>query len=277
MFNTVSQVCRTALQPRGGYVKLSDFEELSFDDGITLNDTENISPSLVGMTVDYLTRFSIGIPLSTAFLSSIRGAYNLGMDVFKASAKLGKNIKGLDDQSIVNACKLSAFDEAYRGPGFANVVSSIDLINPDPITVSNIRVLVLRSISFWKQYGPVVETGFTFESPEQKKQGLRDNSSLEAFISGGYSYIIANGEGDYLTKDTLWDFKVSKSKPKTRDTLQILIYWIMGRHSGQDVYKGINYIGIYNPRLNKAYLLDLGKVSANVIQIIEQNIIGYES
>lgn len=277
MLYTVSQACRIVSQPRGGYIKLSDFEELSFDDEMTLYNTENISPNLVGMTVDYLTRFSIGIPLSTAFLSSIRGAYNMGIDVFKASAKLGKNIKGLDDQSIINACKLAAFDEAYRNPRYANDALSIDQINPDPITVSNIRVLVLRSISFWKQYGPVVETGFTFESPEQKKQGFRDKSSLDAYISGGYTYAVANGEGDYLTKDTLWDYKVSKSKPKTRDTLQILMYWIMGKHSGQDVYKGINHVGIYNPRLNMAYLLDITKVSDDVIHIIERDIFGYKS
>lgn len=34
----------------------------------------------------------------------------------------------------------------------------------------------------------------------------------------------------------------------------------MGQHSGQDVFKGITKLGIFNPRLNTVYLLDMFKV-----------------
>lgn len=47
-------------QPRGGYVKPSQFEIHKIDDGHILSETENIHASVVGMAVDYLTRFAMG-------------------------------------------------------------------------------------------------------------------------------------------------------------------------------------------------------------------------
>ena len=47
-------------------------------------------------------------------------------------------------------------------------------------------------------------------------------------FEGGYTNIVSSGDGDYLTEDTLWDFKVSKEEPKSKYTLQLLMYYIMG-------------------------------------------------
>lgn len=45
-------------------------------------------------------------------------------------------------------------------------------------------------------------------------------------FKGGYSPIVTAGDGDYLTKDTLWDFKVSKKELNSKHTLQLLMYYI---------------------------------------------------
>lgn len=92
---------------------------------------------------------------------------------------------------------------------------------------------------------------------------------------GGYTYTVESGDGDFLTADTLLDFKVSKSKPTNKHNLQLLMYWIMGQHSGQDVFKGITKLGIFNPRLNTVYLLDMFKVSADTIKTVEKEVICY--
>ena len=49
----------------------------------------------------------------------------------------------------------------------------------------------------------------------------------------------------------------------------------MGQHSGQDVFKGITKLGIFNPRLNTVYLLDMFKVSADTIKTVEKEVICY--
>ena len=98
--------------------------------------------------------------------------------------------------------------------------------------------MVERSIAFWKKYGPITKDGFTFEK-------------------NGYTKTVDSGDGDYLTEDTLWDFKVSKSKPTNKHTLQLLMYWIMGQHSGKPEFKNITKLGIFNPRLNTVYTLNI--------------------
>ncbi|KRK10190.1 hypothetical protein FD11_GL002144 [Ligilactobacillus pobuzihii E100301 = KCTC 13174] len=50
--------------------------------------------------------------------------------------------------------------------------------------------MVQLSLNFFEQYGPKKVDGFTFE--------------------GGYTDLITSGDGDFITEDTLWDFKVSR-------------------------------------------------------------------
>ena len=80
---------------------------------------------------------------------------------------------------------------------------------------------------------------------------------------------------DYLTADTIWDFKVSKSKLTNKHTLQLLMYWIMGQHSGQEIYKNIKKLGIFNPRLNSIYTLNIDNIAFEIIEEIEKHVICY--
>lgn len=131
----------------------------------------------------------------------------------------------------------------------------VEDIEPDGDTIENIRTMVERSLRFFNQYGPKVLDGLTFE--------------------GGYTGYVATGDGDFLTNDTLWDFKVSKQKLQNKYTLQLLMYWRMGLHSVHPEYKHVKYLGVYNPRMNTVYRLDVSKISADVISTVETEVIGY--
>ncbi len=54
-------------QPRGGYIKPKDFNVFELNDGIDLHPEENIHSTLIGLAVDYLTRFTMGTSLEKAF------------------------------------------------------------------------------------------------------------------------------------------------------------------------------------------------------------------
>ena len=248
-------------QPRGGYLKLSEFDTDVLIDKNILNENENIHASIIGMTVDYMTRFMMGTDLTEAFNISILGAKiaeKFGIvDSVKEIITYLKEIKGLDNNSIINACKAVTFDVWFRKTSVAMMAKTAKDTNPDSKTVENIKVLIERSLKFWEKYGPIKVDGFTFEN-------------------GGYTDTVTSGDGDFLTEDTLWDFKVLKSEPKTDNTLQLLMYYIMGIHSGKEEFKNIRKIGIYNPRLNKVYQFELKKLSADVIKDIEDNIICYK-
>ena len=250
---SVTQRIKQVKQPRGGYIKPKELESVQIGDGAdVLNAEENIHASLMGLSVDYLTRFMSGTSVEESFKISGMGAHIIKED--KTAKKLMAGIKGLDDASICNAVKLSGFDVVYR----AGIIGykPVDEINPDVATIANIRTMVERSLEFLKQYGPKVLDGFTFE--------------------GGYTNTVSAGDGDFTTKDTLWDFKVSKMAIKKEHTLQLLMYWRMGLHSIHTEFQDIKYLGIYNPRMNVVYRIKVSEIPSDIISEVEVDVIGYE-
>lgn len=249
--SSVTQRIKEIKQPYGGYIPIKNFSVNISDDGIELKLVENVHASLIGLAIDYLTRFIMGVSLDEAFNISL-----LGASIIKETGnakRLLAEIQGLDDKSIINTCKITGYDVCFR----AGVMGykPIQTIEPNVDTIFNIRTMVERSIKFWNDYGPIVSAGFTFE--------------------GGYTNIVSSGDGDYLTKDTLWDFKVSKNPPTSKHSLQLLMYYIMGNHTNQSDFKHIHYLGIFNPRLNIVYLLDVSKVDSEVIDKVSSVVIGY--
>lgn len=259
--SSVTQRIKEVKQPRGGYIRPSQMKQETIDDGKVLNQEENVHATLIGLTVDYMTRVMLNNgEVFPAFDIALHGADNASiMGFFEARNILDSllcNIKGLDDESIISACKACTFDVWYRNPDMAPLAKRYNEINPDEKTVANLRIMINRSLDFYAKYGPVIKDGLTFEP-------------------NGYTKTVSAGDGDFLTADTLWDFKVSKAEPTSKYTLQLAMYYIMGKHSGQEIYNNIYKIGIFNPRLNKIYTLDMNEVSDEVIRTIENEVICY--
>ena len=258
--SSVVQRIKVAGQPYGGYLPIKLFKKTEYDDGIVLG-AENLAPMTVGTAVDYLTRYMLtgdeevfDISCKGAYIAEsfgYKGAYAEALDYLH-------DLTGLNAETIRAACRLTAFDMYFRNPNHAWEIRPAYMINPDDVTIENIRVMVERSLSFFDKVGPVTATEFTFEG-------------------GGYTKEVTAGDGDFLTRDCLWDMKVSKEKPKSVHTMQILMYYVMGKHSKQDIYKDVNSIGIWNPRMNCMFSLDADKIDKNVIQDIERNVICYEA
>lgn len=257
---SVTQRISMVKQPYGGCINRKQFNVIQLDDGITLNENENISANLIGLAVDYMTRFMMDKDRPDAFQISLMGAIlldhitsNTKNSAQENAIDLLSRINGLNKESIISACKLTGYDVCLRA-GILRF-KPVEEINPDADTIENIITMVNRSISFWKEYGPIIKDGFTFE--------------------GGYTDTISSGDGDYLTKDTLWDFKVSKKEINSKQTLQLLVYYIMGTHSIHEEFKNIKNLGIFNPRMNKVYLLDVNTIPQALIDKVSSVVIGY--
>lgn len=249
---SVTRRIKQVTQPRGGYVKSKDLEAISLGDGIeTLNQNENVHASLIGMTVDYLTRVMTGTSTGDAFAISLLGAEKIAM--LDLAESFLCDVDGLDDTSIVSAIRLSGFDVCYRS-GVMHY-KPVQNINPDTDTIENVRTMVKRSLRFLNEYGPKTLDGFTFE--------------------GGYTKIVSAGDGDFMTEDTLWDFKVSKVRPTKDHTLQLLMYWRMGLYSIHPEFQNVRYLGIYNPRMNKVFRIAVADIPQDVIDEVETEVIGY--
>lgn len=246
---SVTQRIAEIKQPRGGYLPMSGFEVINLNDGVILNE-ENVSGSTMGMVVDYLTRWAQSKDVEDAFQVSILGARRVDREA--EAMRLLSGIKDMSDASIVNACKLVGFDTYARGV-FVDYDSST--VNPDHPTCQNIRTLVNRVLSFFNSYGPVTLEGFD--------------------LMGGYSRVVDRGSGDFLTKNVLWDLKVMRKDPESKHSLQLLMYYIMGKRSIHKEFDSITKVGFYNPRLNKIYLMDMSKVDPQIIKTVEDEVICY--
>lgn len=252
---SVTQRIAQVKQPRGGYVNptkmlanISLGVQPPFD-----SKAENVSPGLVGIAVDYLTRVMTGTQVKQAFKISFFGAGL--MDQRDNAEALASRIKGLDDDSIVVACKLVGYDSAFRAGAMA--FRPIEDINPNEETVENVRAMVESGLKFFEEYGPVTHDGITFE--------------------GGYTETVNTGDGDFMTADTLWDFKCSVKPPTSRHTLQVAMYWLMGLHSVHaEDYRSLKRLGFFNPRLGNVYTLNLADIPAETLHEIEVSVIGYD-
>lgn len=248
---SVTQRIKQVKQPRGGYINPKQLVVTSLSDSTRLCEAENIHSSLVGLAVDYMTRFTIGTPAKDAFGISLLGA-NL-INQTDSAQKLLEKIKGLDDKSLTAACKLVGYDVCYRSGMMG--YRPVEEINPDVHTNKNIKTMVKRSVEFFNQYGPIVKDGFTFE--------------------GGYTSLVSSGDGDFLTENTLWDFKVSNKGPTNAHTLQLLIYYLMGVHSVHKEFQKIKQLGVFNPRLNNVYLLAISDIPSGIVGEVLKEVIGY--
>ena len=72
--SSVTARIKDVKQPYGGYLKPSAMERVDMKDDNVLAEVENVHTSIVGMAVDYLTRFMMGTPVEEAFQISLMGA-----------------------------------------------------------------------------------------------------------------------------------------------------------------------------------------------------------
>lgn len=290
---SVTQRIEEFEQPRGGIIKLSEFIKTTYDDGNEIEDPSysnpyfkrfylrfRLHPIITGLAVDYLTR--------AHFVNDIHEAFSISLIGAKFAKKIGKRRKseeiaerlingivGLDDKSISNACKLATYDVWFRNTDCAPFAKDQRETHPNVNECNDIRIMVNRSVEFFKKNGGVLLCGFGFFPEEENLQAYLDMQENEVGTYGGYTPTVSHGDADYLTSDTIWDLKVSKSAPNKDATLQILMYWIMGQHSGRSIFKNVSKIGIFNPKLYTSYVLDISKIPNDIIKTVERDVICY--
>ena len=109
---TVTERIKEIKQPRGGYLPLRNFTVTDMDEIGEVTSPENIRANLVGIAVDYLTRFTTyGDPFS-AFEISLHGARLIQDET--TALNLLRHLDGLTDDSIRAACQLVGYDVVYR-------------------------------------------------------------------------------------------------------------------------------------------------------------------
>ena len=269
----IDTVFKTIIMSAIDFLKLSDFEKIQLDDRIVLNKKENLDASIVGRTVDYMSRLayshdfkkSFYLPLIGLAIAAERKKDNTFF--YETLEILWKDMSAdvLSDKAITATCRLASFDVWERNPSQAIKYHNIESINPDHETAQNIRCLLKRTLYFYNR---------------ERIFYNRDTVKFDdGYLEGGFTDTVGKGDFDFLTSDTLFDLKVVQEATLKRSAkkyiLQILMYWIIGKHSGNEVFKDITKIGFFNPRSNAAYVLNMSKVSPDIIRFVEDYVICY--
>lgn len=266
---TIEDKIKAFKQPKGGYLPVTTFEPMPQKLIGSLCRKENIPAFLVDRTVVCMTDFLLGREKMTSFLKAMTNAPHQQTPDAEAVAKVCfDNIKGLDDESIVNAVKLITFEQ--EDTNAFNFVPYYK-VHLERATIINLMHLINRSVVFFKKNGELKRNiKFTPADMSSPKEWVEIKENF-----GGYSPTINDGDCAYLTEDTIWDFRVSYNPPNPKHTLLVASEWVMSKHSGRAVFGGVKYIGIYNPRFNIAYRMPVADIPKNVISVIENQIIRY--
>ncbi|MDB6710095.1 hypothetical protein PMQ82_10465, partial [Bifidobacterium longum] len=151
----VTSRIRRVVQPEGGYLPLSLFDEVRLADPAPLYAFEDVPADVTGLAVDYLSRVARGVPARDAFRVPLAVARLVGRSA--DAERLLAMVDGFSDRSVRAACLLCGFDAASRrGPARWRAGRVID---PGPATVYNVRRMVARTLRFMDRVGPVVWEG----------------------------------------------------------------------------------------------------------------------
>lgn len=213
------------------------FKKTQFPDVNVLYEDKyvDIHPLVMKSTVVLLTYFMLSKDLETAFFLPLIGAKELKQ--IRWARKWLKRIKGLDDFSIAVACRLARFDVAITLD--KRLYDCLGEYNPNEETVHNIRVMVKRTLKFFETFGQPKRIYVSFE--------------------GGYTKVINVGHSDFLVKTTLINLQYSDNDIKENDAMKLLLHYILSTQSEMKCNKAVRKIGLFNPKLNTLYHLDLKK------------------
>ena len=148
-------------------------------------------------------------------------------------------IKGTDDGSIVNVCRLCMYECGGLITGRA--------MNPGTAMIQQIREMAESGGRFLEKHGPKTASGFSFG------QGYADDLASDPWV--------------FTTEDTLWLLDTSPSL-KEKTTLSVLVHYLLGRRYAPEI-RAVKKLGVYNPRLDTAYTMPVSDVPREVMASVE--------
>lgn len=284
---SVSKVVqKSGLQPRNGFLPIGKAEKIIFQwseedkklfrnlpeyseyiRDLLENYGEPIPSSTIGLVVDYLTRAIIMSKKARsrdarmeavidAFSISLKGARLVSEEDFKKASELCLKItKAIFEENyswaIINSCRLVQYDTKLRAGFFDEKWSKI---KPSGESIGAIEEMLERTIEYLED---------------------EDELMFGVCFSGEGTKYIASSDCDIITKDSLIDLKCSKNKPTIKQTLQLLLYYILGMHEQKEIFSKIKYLKLVNPLQGTVHSFAIGDIDQETLQIVEKEVMGY--
>lgn len=266
---TITELCHQAhIQPRGGFLSPRSFTCQQFDDGQILNVAENVPPTTIGLVVDYLTRVTtlqtnpFAIPLRGAKIASQYGVAHGWPELKPAAMTARAHAEAIRDDylhhahfsdvSLNLAINLVSYDLVYRT---GKILLHKKPLVADAETLNNIRILIARSLNCLNQLGRPTTIDFEVDNHLPQQQHIY-------------------GDGDYLSADYVLDMKVSSKPITSAHTLQVLLYYLLGKHEDRYIeFSMLSKLVLFNPRLNQLYTFPVAQLDPTMIVTVERSLL----
>lgn len=238
-------------------IKSRDFRKVELSDSIELDVQGNIWCGLGDYAAYCLARYLMGDSVNEAFNRCILAGCSRGFSRYVED--LSQRIDSLNNDSIEAAIRLAAFDPVLQMQ--LNLEVTPGLLEIDQIDIFNVQHMAKRILYFHEVVGPCTTVDLDFV--------------------GGYTQTLESGCSEFTTKDAIWcmhrNFATdSKLHISRSDKLRVLVHWRMGLHSIHPEYQEIKKLGVYNVRRHLMYVMDVTKLSKEMIDWIDSVVIGYE-
>lgn len=238
-------------------LKFTTYRLLTDNEHQLQESEESLRPTLMGTLIDYLTRIVIYHDLQAFNFIKSNQAKTL-------IRQLKKEFKDIDSEhltieKIKLVTRLCCFEHQFRGN--ENIDPLKENIEIDVKTFAHIKVMLNRVKNFFTKVGYPLSTQYKclITTP------LNEDQVVQIY-----------GDGDYILKNALVDFKVSKNSPKRDYIRQLLIYYVGLVESELKKKKikkeQIKELIIFNPRLDSFYKIDLDCISTDNLNKVIQNI-----
>lgn len=251
----VTTVARNSkLLPLSKIVSTSKFQKISYHSdniGSLALEDENISYTSTGTLIDFLTRMIV-LNDNNALGISLRGlaemankqqkaGYLYKAAMFKTLTK-DTEIDELNDDVFNLGLDICAWEQAIRGGHYVSPQAY-----PNETTIIHYKIMLKRAKAYLEKIGNIIRTGYVSAT----KNGL------------------ISGDGDYLSPDTLIDFKVSKFTTMQPNWVrQLFLYRVLLRDELVSPDQ-IKKLMIYNPRRDEGFLLDLTQINPNILDFVK--------
>lgn len=254
-------------QPDKGILDPDLFTTIEISSDIEIGEPEFIASLLVSISAVYLFRIlKLNIAPETVFAISKKGAYDHSdhPDVdYTENWKhnfdvLLTQVKGLDDESIISAVRLSAFNSYYT-----RIDAGIEALNIRPKAISNIRNMVKRISAFADSIGLVNDASeLHFEKVKAKKT------------------LINIVDRHFVVGDTFWHIKAFRPGTGLNklETLELLIFYLFGLRSPENkkLFSKVKKLGIFDSRTNKTYVINVSDIPKSAIDETSKDVVIFD-
>lgn len=279
--SSVSELVERIEQPVSGILPVSNFTKRELHQDTHKLFGNNTIPAVhLGLIIDYCVKYILGVKLSDILHVEYEGY----AEHIRVSAV--KYYDSLSEQSLTQIY----VDDERKKICLSDFVSNVENSTTFEEYVTNMLYVIqygdfVRNFRFaYNRLGEVFNTEISKEDIHDiLYMFLRTRSWINTFSKvtpmykfypRGYNNTVTSGEGDFCTSDTLWDLKVSNGEPTTKDTLQLLIYYIMAMQSDNRLYRNVHKIGVYNPKLDTEWVCNMNDINEGITTSVKK-ILGF--